>query len=347
MRYHNFGPLFQLATALAIAATSVLSHAGQACNQTHSLSTIDDLLVPEHTPFAIGHRGSGDNLGEDPDKPIENTIPSVTAAYDAGAKIIEVDVSITADNKAVVLHDDFLDDYTCVNTLTFDELKSINPVVPTLQQILRKAKHFARETPSSPQGLVIIEVKTPSPLCDPTDSTEQALMSSVLTAIDKTRTRQQVIIESFSPSLLRIAQTAAPDISRNLTMSTVQFLAQEQVEAITGLPVVPIDKSAGFGLQWAETGPLYRLPGYASITQYILTAHLLGVRIVTLDQQYLALAEQTQPGSATALIEQLKTMGMIVTSYTVETQAQWLFLEGLGIDGIFTNDVPMGVSLQR
>jgi glycerophosphoryl diester phosphodiesterase len=130
-------------------------------------------------------------------------------------------------------------------------------------------------------------------------------------------------------------------------MSAVQFLSQGQVEGATGLPVTAIDKNVGLGLQWAEIGLFYRLPGYVSIEQYILTAHLLGVKVVALDQVYLAQAEQIIPGSAAAIVAQLQMMGITVTGYTVDQDEQWLFLESLGVDGIFTNDIPRGVSLQK
>jgi len=147
--------------------------------------TIDDLLADKPRPFVIGHRGFGENLGENPDKPIENTIASVRRAFKEGASIVEVDVVMTADNKAVVLHDDFLDDFTCVNTLTIDELKQHLPYVPpSLKQVLNVAKKFSHRNPAKDSehisGLVNIEVKTPAPLCDPNDITETDLVAAVL-----------------------------------------------------------------------------------------------------------------------------------------------------------------------
>jgi len=77
---------------------------------------IEDVLASDDSsPFAIGHRGFGVNLGENPDKPIENTARSVRKAFRAGVQIVEVDVVMTKDHQAVALHDDFLADYTCVN----------------------------------------------------------------------------------------------------------------------------------------------------------------------------------------------------------------------------------------
>jgi hypothetical protein len=35
-----------------------------------------------------------------------------------------------------------------------------------------------------------------------------------------------------------------------------------------------------------------------------------------------------------------------VFGYTANVAAEWLFMQGLGADGIYTNDVPLGVSLE-
>ena len=43
-------------------------------------ATVDDLLALDVRPFAIAHRGFGANLGEDPSRPIENTVANNTAA---------------------------------------------------------------------------------------------------------------------------------------------------------------------------------------------------------------------------------------------------------------------------
>ncbi len=79
--------------------------------------TIEDIFNPEETPFAIGHRGYGENLGEIENQLIENTARAVRRAYRKGIKIVEVDVVLTRDNRVVALHDDYLDDFTCVNIL--------------------------------------------------------------------------------------------------------------------------------------------------------------------------------------------------------------------------------------
>ena len=70
--------------------------------------TVDDLLAYKPRPFVIGHRRYGENLGENLEIPIENTVASVRRAFKEGVSSVEVDVVMTADQIGVALHDDFL-----------------------------------------------------------------------------------------------------------------------------------------------------------------------------------------------------------------------------------------------
>ncbi len=312
--------------------------------------TIDGLLADKSRPYVIGHRGYGENLAEDADKPIENTIASVRRAFEEAVSIVEVDVVITADHKAVVLHDDFIADFTCVNTLTFDELKHHLPHVPSLKQVLNVAKKFSHRNPAKYNehisGLVNIEVKTPTPLCDPDDITEKDLVAAVLRAVDKTDSFEQVIVEAFSPSILAMFAAEAPSIKRNFSINILQLLSPEEVEAITGLTVTLSDKNAGFGLQWAETGLFFRLPGYRSIMEFIDVAFATNSQLVTLDKLIPAQLELEELGSAKSLVAELHSHGFNVTTYTVDNESEWLFMSTIGIDGIYTNNIPMGVLLE-
>jgi len=316
----------------------------------HNRWSVDNLLTDKPRPFVIGHRGYGENLGEIPGKPIENTVASVTRAFKEGVSIVEVDVVITADRIAVALHDDFLDDFTCVNTLTYRELKKRLPYVPTLRQVLRVAKRFSHRHPFKKgdriSGLVNIEIKTPAPLCDPDDTSEARLVAAVLQAVQKTKSTKQVIIEAFSPAIMEMFAAEAPTITRNLSINILQLLGPDEVEALTGLPVRLIDKQAGFGLQWAEIDGFFRLPGYSSIEEYIDVAFATRATLLTLDKLILGQLDEIQPVSATDFVEQLHSLGFNVTAYTVDTEQEWFVLSDIGIDGIYINDIPLGLSLE-
>ena len=75
-------------------------------------------------PLLLAHRGLGQTFNMEgltnetdtakriypPDHPyLENTIPSIEAAFQAGADIVELDVNLTKDEQFVVFHDWILD----------------------------------------------------------------------------------------------------------------------------------------------------------------------------------------------------------------------------------------------
>lgn len=306
---------------------------------------IEDVLQGETLPFAIGHRGSGANLGENPLLPIENTASSVRHAYREGVQIVEVDVQITKDGQVVAFHDDFLDDFTCINSLTFRQLRKQVSPISRLRDVLNVARSRNGHR-AHPSGLLIIEMKAPAPLCDPNDITEEDYVAAVIKAIRRRGMGRQVMLESFSPSLLAIAQELAPNILRQPAANVLQFLDPATIEAVTGLPVTVIDKD-DFGLTWAEIGPAFRLPGYASFEEFVGVAFALGSRSITLDIEFLGLAEQTQPGSAAVLVDTIHGFGMGVMVFTLNTAEEWLFVESLGVDGIYIDDIGLGLELQE
>src|SRR5258705_10441300 len=111
---------------------------------------------------------------------------------------------------------------------------------------------------------------------------------------------EQVIFDSFSPALLYLAAQTAPEIPRELDISGLQLLTPAQIQAVTGLPVTIINKKNSLGLTWAEIGPVFRLPGYASAQQFLATGIAVNVRIVGGELEFFGPAERQQPGSGRA-----------------------------------------------
>jgi glycerophosphoryl diester phosphodiesterase len=325
-------------------ATFTLTASTTAYAQGPALWQVAD-VVGGGTPFAIGHRGFGTNLGEDAERPIENTVEAVRDGFRSGVSMVEVDVQLTQDGHAVVFHDDILADGTCINTLTMKQLRRVAREVPTLTRILQTARPFTRRH-DGPSGIVDIEIKAPSPQCDPNDEFDAILVDAVVADVDEAGMRAQVLIESFSPAVVAIAAAAAPDIARALSVNVLQFLSSEQIEAATGWQVDLIDKDAGFGLQWANIGGLFRLPGYDSPQHFAGIALAMGSTAVDLDIRILQQAEQGAPGSGGQLVGGLQAAGLSVWSFTVADQAGWDFLSATGIDGIFIDDVALGAALQ-
>ena len=308
----------------------------------HHRGTIEDLLELDVKPFAIAHRGFGDNIATndlgpvDPARPIENTVAAVRKGFRAGAKVVEVDVQLTRDGHVAVFHDDFLADMTCLNQLTLAELQDRLPFVPTLQAVLETARVF-NDHADSLSGLVIIELKAAAPLCDPHDTQDRAIVRAVSHVVRRTGMTRQVLFTSLSPVLLFLASEHAPEIERDLEISGVQFLTAPAVETLLGFPVTLVAKHPDLGLQWAELGPIYRLPGYRSVDEVLATALLVRARVVEADLFFFQSAGKPY-------VDAVHALGLKALGYTATTPDEWFFLESLGLDGIYVKDVPFGLA---
>ncbi len=334
-------------TAVALSICCGTAVAGDDHNRDgdHQRSTAEDFLSLQVKPIAIGHHGVGPNTGENPALPIENTVDSVQQAYRLGARVVEVDVQLTADGKLAVFHDDFLSDFTCIHSLTLEQLQQRLPYVPELHQVLDMARHFNKKAGDDLGGILIVELKAFSPHCDPGDEFEQALVFAAVREVRKAKMADQVIFDSFSPALLYLAAQVAPEIPRELDINGLQLLTAEQIAAITGLPVTIIDKKISLGLAWAEIGPVYRLPGYASVQQFLGAGIATRVRIVGGEMNFFGPAEQQQPGSGAAVVAAAHSLGFKVFADPAGTEAEWNFFASIGVDAVYSN-IPMGVRLQ-
>src|SRR5437870_13682273 len=245
------------------------------------VSTADDFLRLTLGPIAIGHHGVGPyNPATNPGLPIENTVDSVKLAYSLGARVVEVDVQLTQDGRLAVFHDDFLTDFTCIHSLTLDQLQQRLPFVPEWRQVINVAREFNNRAGDDLGGILIVELKAFSPHCDPADEFEQAVVSAAVNEVKQAKFADRVIFDSFSPALLYLASQTAPEIPRQLDLDGLQLLTPAQVQAVTGLPVTIINKKISLGLIRAEIGPVFRLPGYASPEQFLIAGIVTGVRVV-------------------------------------------------------------------
>src|SRR5262245_21979869 len=343
---------FQQILALGVLALLALGAVPDPAQGHVLVATVDDLLALEVRPIAIGHRGFGQNLGENPSQPIENTMSAVRQGFRAGVSVVEVDVQRTADGEIVAYHDDFLSDFTCIHRLTLGQLRERMPHVATLHAIPLESRSLERM--GDLRGIVIVELKAPSPLCDPGDTQEFTIVSSVAAVIQRAGMTHQVMLTSFSPALLLYAQTLLPEVTRSLTVDVLQFLSPEDIRSALnarfgGLLLTLIDKRPDLGLQWAEIGSLLRLPSYwsiengsimESIAKMIATAARVEARVVEVDLVLLG------SPAGVLLVGALHSAGLEVFGYTADNEEEWRLLKSLGVDAIYTNDVPLGVELQ-
>jgi glycerophosphoryl diester phosphodiesterase len=340
-------PIWLVALVLSLNLCGRLARASDEPDddKDHRHSTAEDFLRLDVRPIAIGHHGIGPNTGENPALPIENTVDSVRLAYNLGARVVEVDVQLTQDGRLAVFHDDFLRDFTCIHSLTLDQLKQRLPFVPELRQVINVAREFNNRAGDNLGGILIVELKAFSPHCDPADEFEQALVSAAVDEVNKANMDDRIIFDSFSPALLYLAAQAAPEIPRELDLDGLQLLSPAQIHAITGLPVTIINKKISLGLTWADIGPVFRLPGYASPQQFLATAMAVQARIVGGEMDFFGPAEQQQPGSGAGFVAAAHSLGLRVFADPANTEADWNFFASLGVDAIYST-IPMGVNLQ-
>jgi glycerophosphoryl diester phosphodiesterase len=161
----------------------------------HQHSTAQDFLTLNVRPIAIGHHAVGPNTGENPALPIENTVDSVRQAYTLGARVVEVDVQLTQDGRLAVYHDDFLSDFTCIHSLTLDQLQQRLPFVPELRQVINVAREFNNRAGDDLGGILIVELKTFSPHCDPQTNSNRPWCRRFVGEVNQANMADRVIFE--------------------------------------------------------------------------------------------------------------------------------------------------------
>ena len=182
--------------ALCVLSLSSLLPAHGRAEQRHAAWSVADLFASP-PPYALGHRGYGADAF-DPLPPLENTLDAFHQAFRDGIRVVELDLQRTADGKIVVFHDDFLEDFTCVSALTYDQLLARRPQVPLFRAVLNSSRHFGFGEDLS--GIVFAEIKVPVPLCDGANTSEQAevsesaLVTAVVADIRRARMEDQVIL---------------------------------------------------------------------------------------------------------------------------------------------------------
>lgn len=159
----------------------------------------------------VAHRGAAT------ERP-ENTLAAFDAALDAGAKAVEFDVRVTADGRAVVIHDAALDRTTDGSGLVREH---------TLAEVLRAriqgADDWAHAVPTlhetlalvSGRAAVDIEIKNVpgDPDFDPDD---EVAVELVHRALDDVPFIGDVIVSSFNPRSIAASRDRRPDLPTGL-----------------------------------------------------------------------------------------------------------------------------------
>jgi len=177
---------------------------------------------------------------------VENTLPSMTAALDAGVTGIEIDVRMTADGQLVVWHDPILLPEKCratqgdligarVDELTLDQLRTVDvgsqtlpefatqraapgAHIATLAEVIGVGEHRSLKT------WWTIEVKL-----DPTDERQvvrrEQLVEATLAAVHEAGVARRCFMHSFDWAVLDLSRELDPGVLRSALTQAHHFSA--------------------------------------------------------------------------------------------------------------------------
>lgn len=164
------------------------------------------------SPLIVAHRGYSSKYPE-------NTLAAFTAAADAGAHMIELDVCLSRDRRLVVMHDDTVDRTTngsgAVKTFSWRQLSRLDAgswfdpsfsgeKVPLLEQVLDAVKS---------RLLVNIEIK---PEAFERLASADAVEHQVMALVRKKKMVDDVLVSSFEWQILENLRQLDPDIALGL-----------------------------------------------------------------------------------------------------------------------------------
>lgn len=240
-------------------------------------------------PVIIAHRGFKR-------KHPENTLTAFEAAIDAGAKMIELDVTFSKDREVIVIHDDTLDRTTngkgLVQKYSLSELKQLDAGswfdprfrgerIPTLGEVLDLVRN---------RVLLNIEIKISAYEPDsPCDSIEK----QVLRLIRMTGCLDSVLLSSFEPAVLKSIVNA--ENRSRIALLTEKLLTQKAWEYCKDLSL----------FSWN--------PDYRSLTE--------------------------------GRVQEMHSKNIRVFPYTVNSLSDAKRLVEMGVDGFFTDDPALMISL--
>jgi len=199
--------------------------------------TYDPIIAAPGRPIVVAHRGASGSLPE-------NTIAAFELAVAQGARILEIDVHLTADDQLVVIHDDTLPRTTDaverlpdrspwnVHEHSLDEVRSLSAgtdahgtaqQVPTLAEVVELCRHHD-------VGL-LIETKTNFT----GDRLERAIADLVLSHDDGAAwVADRLMVGSFDWSSLLRTRDVLPDVNLALI---VGWLAVEEGIIVASGPI--------------------------------------------------------------------------------------------------------------
>ena len=148
-------------------------------------------------PLVLGHRGASAVAPE-------NTVAAFSRARELGADGVELDVRRTLDGVLLVHHDPAIAGVGAIGTITFADIRTAVPAVPTLDEALDALR-----------GLVVnVEVKCLpwEPDADVDGSVMRATLD-VISAYVRDANTGMIVVSSFSLAAVDLAREYEPEIA--------------------------------------------------------------------------------------------------------------------------------------
>ena len=165
-------------------------------------------LQPRSQPLIIAHRGSSAHAPE-------NTLAAFQLAAEQGADAIELDVDLTRDGHAIIMHDATIDRTTdgsgAVNALTLEEIRRVDAGAWKSAAFKGERVPLLAEVFAAVGQRVLINVEVKS-----TSLRSNGVEAKVAALVQQHDLFERVIISSFNPFALRRIKQIEPRLACGL-----------------------------------------------------------------------------------------------------------------------------------
>jgi glycerophosphoryl diester phosphodiesterase len=188
--------------------------------------TIDEFLEPGGRVRVIAHRGFS---GAAP----ENTLAAIRAAIEIGADMAEIDVTLSADGRVVVIHDDTVDRTTdgrgAVSGHTLAELQRLDAGAWYAPQFAGERLPTLDEVLAEVEGRILLNVEIKA------EAVERGIVRTVAAIVRDRGMNDTVIVSSFSPAALEQMRDIAPEIRTGVLFNPEFHQGLDAADIVTGL----------------------------------------------------------------------------------------------------------------
>lgn len=218
-------------------------------------------LFAERTVI-VGHRGSGAGNQQ----LTENTLPSFLAAYEAGARWVELDARRSANGELVVHHDELLADGRAVPELEVAQLREAG--VWSLADLLA-------ELPAD----LGVNIECKPVLADALRRPEETTAGMLGPLVAQATSDRDCVVSCFDPAAVRILAESAPRVPTGLIfMPFVQLSAAIPAAVHLGCAAVGVRTSA---LRPGGVPEPLANPAEPPVAEAVAVAHEAGLAVVS------------------------------------------------------------------